>query len=332
MKYIDSDKLAKGLRKRLVNLNDKKVLIAQLLETEEEKDSYTKVNCHGFGRIRSFSNYSLHLRNSQKNKNEQIKPLLRGCDNSKVLLAQAFQIAGCNWNCWYCFVDMSRRIAQIKNGEYFSASELVGMFLAVEDINILDLTGGQPDLVPEWILWVMEELDKRNLRNKIFLWVDDNLSTDYFWKYLNDGQIEYITKFPKHSRAGCFKGYDESSFSFNTGVSSRLFQRQFDLFKRFIKEGMDMYAYVTFTNKEDIHLDRNIKLFMDRLQRLHHNLPLRTIPLKIVSFSAVRSSNQENFSHALTFQFEVYSAWQNELYNRFDSREIDLPYEKISLA
>jgi len=223
-------------------------------------------------------------------------------------------------------------MAQIKNGEYFSASELIDMFLAVEDINVLDLTGGQPDLVPEWILWVMEELDKRNLRNKIFLWVDDNLSIDYFWKYLNNGQIEYITKFPKHSRVGCFKGYDENSFSFNTGVNPKLFQRQFDLFQRFIKEGIDMYAYVTFTNKEDIHLDRNIKLFMDRLQRLHHNLPLRTIPLKIVSFSAVHSSDQENFSQALNFQFKIYSAWQNELYNRFSSREIDLPYEKISLV
>ncbi|MDA3840427.1 MAG: 4Fe-4S cluster-binding domain-containing protein [Patescibacteria group bacterium] len=331
MKYIDSDKIAKSLRNKLVELNAKKVLIANLTETEEEKDNYTKVNCDGFGRVRSFSKYSLHLRNSQKGKNEQTKPLLRGCANCKTLLAQAFQIAGCNWNCWYCFVDMSRRTAQVKNGEYLSSDELIDMFLTVEKINVLDLTGGQPDLVPEWILWTMEELDKRNLRDKIFLWSDDNLSTDYFWRYLTRKQIEYIKMFPKYSRTGCFKGYDESSFSFNTGAKPELFQRQFDLFQRLVREGIDMYAYATFTNQDDIYLDRNIKLFVDKLQQIHHNLPLRTIPLKIVSFSTVCASNHD-CGKTIAFQFEVYNAWKNELCSRFSAKEIEMPYEKVSLS
>ena len=61
MKHIDSDKLAKKLRGKLIDLANKKILIAQLVGSEEEKDNYTDVNCNGYGRVRSFSNYSLHL-------------------------------------------------------------------------------------------------------------------------------------------------------------------------------------------------------------------------------------------------------------------------------
>ena len=51
---------------------------------------------------------------------------------------------------------------------------------------VLDLTGGQPDLVPEWILWMMCELRARGLERKVYVWSDDNLSNDYFWRFLSE--------------------------------------------------------------------------------------------------------------------------------------------------
>jgi len=55
---------------------------------------------------------------------------------------------------------------------------------------MIDLSGGQPDLTPEWIPWMMEELNNRGLTDKVYLWSDDNLSNDYFWKYLSDAEID----------------------------------------------------------------------------------------------------------------------------------------------
>jgi len=62
-----------------------------------------------------------------------------------------------------------------------SVGELIDLWSAEGDrANLLDLSGGQPEIVPEWILWTMRELLARNLDKGVYLWSDDNLSTDYF--------------------------------------------------------------------------------------------------------------------------------------------------------
>ena len=55
---------------------------------------------------------------------------------------------------------------------------------------VIDLTGGQPDITPEWVPWMMEALIDRGLSNHVYLWSDDNLSNDFFWKYLTEEQIK----------------------------------------------------------------------------------------------------------------------------------------------
>jgi len=333
MKYIDSEKMAEKLRRKLVRLNEKKILLAQLNETDEAKDSYTNVNCEGYGRVRSFSKYSLHLRNALKKEGTPIKPLLRGHEKKDKILSQAFQIAGCNWLCWYCFVDSSRRVGSLRDGKYFSADQILDMCVReLDNLSIIDLTGGQPDLVPEWSLWMMEEIEKRKMRDKVYLWIDDNLSSDYFWKFLNDEQIEYMKNFPKYSRAGCFKGFSEESFSFNTSVRSSLFQRQFEIFERFMRNGFDMYAYATFTGEPIRNIKEVMSIFVDRLQKIHHNLPLRTIPLKVSPFSANKQTINDKYLLALNFQYVAYEAWNNELQKRFKQNEIDMAYEDVDIS
>ena len=44
---------------------------------------------------------------------------------------------------------------------------------------VIDLTGGQPDITPEWVPWMMEALIDRGLSNHVYLWSDDNLSNDF---------------------------------------------------------------------------------------------------------------------------------------------------------
>ena len=88
---------------------------------------------------------------------------------------------------------------------------------------MIDLTGGQPDLTPEWVPWMIEELRRRELTNKVYLWSDDNLSNDYFWRYLTDDQRAAIKGYRNYGRVACFKGIDRGSFAFNTGADPALF-------------------------------------------------------------------------------------------------------------
>ena len=126
---------------------------------------------------------------------------------------------------------------------------------------VIDLTGGQPDLTPEWVPWILQEVRSRNLENKIYVWSDDNLSTDYFWKYLTNEDIDILREATNYGRVGCFKGFDEETFSFNTHADGSLFYRQFDLFRRFLELGIDIYAYVTLTSPTDENISERIPRF-----------------------------------------------------------------------
>ncbi len=329
--YYNCEKHAKYLRSKLILPEERKFLLTCLNDSEEAKDLYTEINCQGYGRIRKFCKYSLHLRNVV-NKNS-IKPLLRGHNYVEVLRSQTFQLAGCNWHCWYCFVDDNRRSANLLTSKYFSAKEIIDMYRE-EKIPpaVIDLSGGQPDLVPEWGLWMMKELERQGLQNNVFLWADDNLSNNYFWKFLNREQIEYMVNFPKYSRVGCFKGYNEESFYFNTCANPVLFNKQFKIFYDFLLEGFDMYAYATFTNAPHKGLNKAISNFIDRLQKVHCNLPLRTIPLKIASFTVTRRQLSQKHQKAIKFQYDVYDAWSNEISKRFSQQEISLAYENVSIS
>ena len=227
--------------------------------------------------------------------------------------AQVFQNAVCNWRCWYCFVPFNLLSANHKHAEWLTPSELVDLYLEqTERPTVIDLTGGQPDLTPEWVPWMIQEIRARGLEDTVYLWSDDNLSTDYFWRYLSTNDIDLVRNAKNYGRVCCFKGFDEASFSFNTLADEALFQRQFDLFRRFVDIGIDLYAYVTLTSPTSDRIVDRIRRFVDRLQTVHENLPLRTVPLEIQVFAPVHSRVKQEQRKALKVQQMAVEAWCRE--------------------
>ena len=133
----------------------------------------------------------------------------------------------------------------------------------------------------------MRELPKRNLDRKVYLWSDDNLSNDYFWRYLSPEDIKTVKTFRNYGKVCCFKGYDAASFAFNTAAEPELFERQLQLFGRYLSLGIDLYAYATFTSPSDRDVASKMSVFVDRLQEITPNLPLRVVPLEIREFAPV---------------------------------------------
>jgi len=189
---------------------------------------------------------------------------------------------------------------------------------------LIDLSGGQPDLVPEWTLWFLEALGRRGILNRVYLWSDDNLSNDYLWRYLSAEQIARLAKCSSYGRVGCFKGFDEGSFSFNTKASPELFAQQFRLMQRLVNAGFDVYGYATFTAPQSAMLHRKMADFVDRLQDdVHPAFPLRTVPLRIVPFTPTRDRVGAEQSRAFEIQQEAIIAWMEELRRRFSTEEIN---------
>lgn len=334
MGLIDTDKFSRLLRAKAVDTKSRRLLVSRIVGSEQEKDLTEPPNCGGLGRIRHFK------RGGHDGWPENPLPIDPASQSlalktSDTLRAQAFQNAVCNWRCWYCFVPLQLLKADPDSSEWVSPSELVDRYLEVPDRPaVVDLSGGQPDLVPEWVPWTMEDLARRSLSDSTYLWSDDNLSNDYFWTELDKDQIRLIEKYPNYGRVCCFKGFDAESFTFNTTTSQSLFLRQFELFKRFLALEIDLYAYVTFTTPTLKDVEAQLPAFVDRLQELHPNLPLRTVPLKIQMFTPLEAEGRLNADHrqALKNQWVVAGLWEAELTKRFGPELRQLRIHEVPLA
>jgi uncharacterized Fe-S cluster-containing radical SAM superfamily protein len=325
----NTNNLCAPIRSIAFNEEKKKFLISNLHNTLEAEDHYTSLNCDGFGRIRNYQYFKLHLSNSIL----PVKPLLRTLKKSLPFKTQVFQIMGCNWRCWYCFVDYKLLGVNQKYGHYFTTNELLELYLnnSINETDIIDLSGGQPDLIPEWCLNFARSIDDHNLSGKIHLWMDDSLSSFNLWRYLSKTEIKYLSAFPLHSRACCLKGYNEESFIYNTTSTKIHYNNQFLILDKLIRDGFDLYVYVNFTTPSTREINKDINVFIEKLMRIHPLLPLRTIPLKVTPFSTMSKRLKSDFNVALLNQNIIFDLWAERLISNFGSKMVQEPYENVNV-
>ena len=319
-------------RAKMINPEKRCLLMTNFIDSEQERDLSEPPNCKGFGRIRHFRRTTSP---SWPPNPLPIDPASKalGLASTDILRAQAFQNAGCNWRCWFCFVPFNLLAASHQHSDWLTPEALVKLYLNQQDPpSMIDLTGGEPSLIPEWVPWMMTEIRSQGIEQKVYLWSDDNLSNDFFWRFLTESDRELIATFRNYGRVCCFKGFNPESFSFNTKAKPELFERQFDLMSRFLRTGVDLYAYVTLTAPSQDRIKMHIDRFVDRLQTLDENLPLRTIPLEVQPFTPVRSRLDETRRKALVSQQIAIDSWQNELERRYSSKQRMQNIADISLS
>jgi uncharacterized Fe-S cluster-containing radical SAM superfamily protein len=332
MAEIDTDKASAILRGKAIDLASKKVRISRFAGSEQEKDIHEPLNCDGHGRVRHFR------RETSPGWPENPLPIdpaaeKLGVAASHLLKAQVFQNSVCNWRCWYCFVPFDLLRADQNKSAWFTASEILDMYQKADNPpNVIDLSGGQPDLTPEWIPWIMRELQNRKLHESVYLWSDDNLSNDYLLRYLSSDDLALLRGFRNYGKVSCFKGFDAVSFAFNTGAKPERFDRQFEIFRQHLDLGIDLYAYVTITAPTNENIQTKMAAFVDRLQALHPNLPLRTIPLEIKNFTPMQQRLRSIHENAIRIQQEAIQIWNSELQKRYSVAERNVPIQKIMLA
>jgi uncharacterized Fe-S cluster-containing radical SAM superfamily protein len=319
-KYIDTEKFSSKLREKGIDINERKILITTFKNSEQGHDLTLPPNCSGFGRIHHFKRDTNYPFPSNP---LPIDPACNalGLPETDEMQVQVFQNAICSWRCWYCFVDFSLLSANPHHSEFKSVSELLDLFEA-EALRppIIDLSGGQPDLVPEWSLWFADEIQKRGLQRRIYLWSDDNLSNDYLWRFLSHAEIRRLASYKNYGRVGCFKGFDEESFSFNTLAEPSLFNNQFKLMRKLVDAEFDVYGYCTFTATSDALIRNKMKAFIDRLQtEVHEYFPLRTVPLEIITYTPTKKRMSEDHDRSIQIQKLAIEAWNEEINYRFSA-------------
>lgn len=331
MAYIPTEELSLHLRSKAINIKKKEILLTKFTGTVQEEDLREPPNCNGFGRIRHFKLNSnidwpqnpLPILPASKALGLQIKPVFR---------TQVFQNSICNWRCWYCFVDYKLLSGNTKYASLINCGQMIKLYLDQSNPpKVIDLTGGQPDLTPEWIPWMMETLINEGLENSVFLWSDDNLSNDFLWRFLDDEQLDLLSNYKMYCRVCCFKGFDDESFSLNTKANPALFKNQFELCKRLLSLGLDLYCYITLTSNTKSNFSVLIPKFLDNIQEINELLPLRIIPLRVKEYITIQSRLDESKRNLLDGQYLAIEIWQKELQKRFLASQLSLPITSIEL-
>lgn len=322
MSQIHTDQLSAELRSRSIRPGTQQILISRISGSLQEADLSEPPNCDGYGRIRHFRTASSSV--WPPNPLPVIPAAHRlGLDPSVTGTAQVFQNAACNWRCWYCYVPFNMLAANEDRSGWLTAVELVDHYRSEQARPIIiDCSGGQPDLVPEWVPWMMSALGAAGLDDSVYLWSDDNLSNDYFWRYLLPAQVRQIREYRNYGRVCCFKGFNAESFAFNTKAAPDLFDRQFELFRRLLTLDIDLYCYATFTSPVATNIEHDMTYFVDRLMAVHPNLPLRVVPLQIERYDVIESRMGDLQERALAIQQDAIVAWNENLRARFSSSEL----------
>lgn len=333
-KPIDTVKFADRLRDRSIDVPNQRLLISRLAGSEQEADLSAPTNCEGYGRVRHFKQETAAGWPSNP------LPIIPACkalghpSPPRMMKAQVFQNAACAWRCWYCFVPDGLLKADSKRSQWFQADDLIAMYRDEPDRpQVLDLSGGSPDLVPEWTAWMMRSLTKYGLNDSTYLWTDDNLSTRFLIEKLHSDDMHLIKSYKNYGRVCCFKGFDAHSFAFNTKARGEDFSTQFDIMRQVLDLGIDVYGYVTLTSPRGDGVQSAVAEFVDRLQMLDPNLPLRTVPLQIRVFSPVGARLEDNADRerSLLVQQDAIAAWNEEIEHRFSDYMRALPIAEVGL-
>lgn len=235
------------------------------------------------------------------------------------------QLAGCNFDCNYCYVPPHLKTGDEKFGKYFSPEEIVTTFFSIrekseEPMNVVRISGGEPMITPEIIPEIYDRIDKN-----IYLWIDTNLSVDKYLKEI-ESSLNDILKKRNVGVVGCFKGVCKEDFSLLTGAEGKFYNLQFDIAKWFLDQKTDFYVYLPALVYEN-NVERKMEEFLLNLQKLHRNLPLRLELLPIIDYPAAIENMKrcEKLGRPMpkTSQYDVFEIWYKKLLpHHFSEKEL----------
>lgn len=308
---IRTNRMISVMRQRIVDTDRRRVLVARMEGSKQAPDLTLPPNAHGIGRRRHFRRAAAQ---GWPDNPLPIVPASRwlGMAPPDVMQAQVFQLAGCAWRCWYCFVPFDLLSADISKSEWVDASTLVDLYLDQADRPpVLDLSGGSPDLAPEWIAWTMDAIERRGAQSDVYLWSDDNLSTDWLLSKDFRSLLSRIEDYGRgYGKACCLKGFDEESFAFNTAAQASGFGEQLRILRGYSETGIDLHLYVTLTALPRAGHRGRVRKFVEQLAAIREDLPMRTVPLLVTEFSTMTGRLDPMRTLSLEYQWSVLDMWR----------------------
>jgi uncharacterized Fe-S cluster-containing radical SAM superfamily protein len=269
-----------SIRDHIYEKSSESIFVIEFSSTAQSSDSYHRSSVHPCIRIREFSSFAMHAQPaSYHGRSPRYNCLLKknSLSTESPWKTATIQLLGCAWRCWYCYVDPVNLKHTSPHARKIRIADLCIEACSVSE-GILDLSGGQPDLVPEWPLYFNKQIMAIQGASRLHIRSEDNLCNDFLWRFLSAKEVGELARSPLYTRIGCFKGFDSESFGDVVGNGFK-FDDQLTCAARLIRDGFDPFYYATFSPSSAERLEARIRIFFEQLLGISDSLPLRVIPL-----------------------------------------------------
>jgi uncharacterized Fe-S cluster-containing radical SAM superfamily protein len=242
-----------------------------------------------------------------------------------------FQLNACNYDCNYCYVPLVLKTPNREWGKFFRAKEIVSAFLEIRKkynlkMNVIRASGGEifciaPDLVYE----IYSQIKDRNLDKEIYFWIDTNLSTTKIIKKF-ERELREMFKAKNVGIVGCFKGTCEEDFEILTGRNRKFYKNQFECTKFLLDLKADLYLYLSALayGKDLKEIKEKLSYFIENLEKINENLPLRTELLVILDYPQALENRERcqklGRPWPKTDQKDVFEIWYNLLKEKYGEK------------
>jgi len=331
---IDPELRARDYRKRMIQSRGdrRRFLVARISGTEQERDTPIFRDCF---RVRDYIKPRDKSKWMQRwldaSTDEVLSPSFVGLDERGVKKLEfqnppyvaasrlggdprhynsvfTLQACGCSYECSFCFVPRELNNPLLEHGSYFSVSEILDCFVDAKrvydergvTVKVIRLSGGEvTTLIPELVVDVNNEINRRCMSRSTYLWVDTNLSID---KYLTDveDELKVVARQRNVGFVGCLKAVGDKEtgkddFSIITKALPKFFAVQFRVLDYLVNNiGADVYVYILpIASPDRILMRKRLEELFQALRTVHRNLPLRANMLEIHRYAPTETNLKE---------------------------------------
>jgi len=121
---------------------------------------------------------------------------------------------------------------------------------------------------------------------------------------------------------GCYKGYDKESFTKTCGADPKFFKKQFEMHKKLIQEGLDVYSYLyplIYSEYSDSEIRKKLSQFISRLQQVDLYAPARLTTPYTKEYSPTKQRTTSERKIALKLQYRAIKIWKQEMRRLYGS-------------
>jgi uncharacterized Fe-S cluster-containing radical SAM superfamily protein len=243
--------------------------------------------------------------------------------------ACVIQVAGCNLDCWYCYVDKMLRQGNSQNdegteiGKWFTVPQVIDLFRA-SGKKVWRVSGGEPTLAPKFLADMVYAVFLENA----LLWIDTNLSGgDEFYDLVS--KIDWNIQ-EGAGICGCFKGFTRGDAAKSTRAGNNLLDLQFTSARRLVEDtSLNAFFYVPGIVTPEVTY-KQIKEFFERMvEEVDPMAPLRTHILQINNYSSTKMIEWWSWQTIVEGQCRPIDAWKKLLREYYTPEQLWLPSHQV---